>query len=113
MNLTQLNNEGGLKKLGNSKLKTEYSADSFPQLILVTISEIFDFFSFMDSISDALCCDTVYIFSCPRVCAHEGLSDRLVKPLPPLKQSAIRDLVMTCGSDIPIEVIRNIAFSGK
>ena len=48
-----------------------------------------------------------------RVSEHKGLSDRTGKPVAKPKHSSIRDHVMTCGSDIPIDNFKIVANNNK
>ena len=48
-----------------------------------------------------------------RVSEHKGLSDRTGKPVVKPKHSSIRDHVMTCGSDIPIDNFKIVANNNK
>ena len=44
---------------------------------------------------------------------HKRLSDRTGKPVIKPKHSSIRDQVMTCGSDIPIDIYKIVASNNK
>ena len=116
-------------KIEMSKLISEYFPHLNPQLILVNNFKINSFFKFKDSIPHALCSGIVYKFSCAkcasvyygstirtlytRVSEHKGLSDRTGKSMIRPKQSSIRDHVMSCGSDIPIDDFKIVASHSK
>ena len=61
-------------------------------------------------------CIRVWWFYCTfytRVGEHIGTSDRTGKPLFEPKHSSIRDHVMACGSDIPMENFKIVATTNE